>query len=484
MKTDVKTGFAGAFRSLKARVFIAIFLTGLICCLIMRFGIIQSYENRAIKVRTSDVQNQVVIMADHLLRYDFLNDQSSEVIKAEIQQLSNLYDGRVLVVNENFAIIYDSYNTSTGKIFISEEVIRSFNKETLTNYDDKNQYIEMTVPIVVAGDDEKGRVAGVIVASVSADSVIKNGEILSRQAMIISVFLLIVVLAAAVSTAHFMLKPFNRVTDAINEVKAGFSDEKIEVNNYVETKEIIDAFNQLLARMKALDDSRNEFVSNVSHELKTPLASMKVLADSLNTGEEVPVEMYKEFMSDIVDEIDRENDIINDLLSLVKMDKTSTSLNIEQVNINELIESIFKRLGPIAKKAQIDLIFESTREVLADIDNVKMTLALTNLIENGIKYNVEGGYVKVILDADYQTCMIVVEDSGIGIGEEEQIHVFERFYRVDKSHSKEIGGTGLGLAIVKSSILRHRGSITLSSTPGEGSVFTVKFPLTNNANAK
>ena len=123
-----------------------------------------------------------------------------------------------------------------------------------------------------------------------------------------------------------------------------------------------------------MDESRQEFVSNVSHELKTPLTSMKVLADSINSmGDEAPIEMYREFMGDITSEIDRETKIINDLLSLVKMDKSAATLNIESVNINDLLEQIMKRLQPIADKQQVELVLESFRPVTAEIDEVKLT---------------------------------------------------------------------------------------------------------------
>ena len=215
----------------------------------------------------------------------------------------------------------------------------------------------------------------------------------------------------------------------------------------------------------------------MSHELKTPITSMKVLADSLISQEDVPIELYKEFMTDIAEEIERENKIITDLLSLVKMDKTSANLNIENRNLNELIELILKRLRPIAKQRNIDVLYESAREVFAEIDEVKLTLAISNLVENAIKYNKEYGYVKVSLDADHQFATIMVEDNGIGIPEEAQEHIFERFYRVDKSHSREIGGTGLGLAIARNAILLHRGSIKIDSEEGQGTVFTVKIPI-------
>ena len=182
-------------------------------------------------------------------------------------------------------------------------------------------------------------------------------------------------------------------------------------------------------------------------------------------------------MGDIAKEIDRENDIINDLLTLVKMDKTAQNLNISQVNVNDLLELILKRLRPIAEKKQIEIILESFRPVTAEIDEVKMTLAISNLVENAIKYNHDEGWVHVSLNADHKYFYVKVSDSGIGIPKEDQDHIFERFYRVDKSHSREIGGTGLGLAITRNAVIMHRGSIKVYSEPEEGTTFTVRIPL-------
>ena len=160
------------------------------------------------------------------------------------------------------------------------------------------------------------------------------------------------------------------------------------------------------------------------------------------------------------------------------MDKKASDLNIESANINELLEQVLKRLRPIADKQKVDLTLDSFRPVNAEIDKTKMTLALSNLVENGIKYNKpEGGWVRVSLNADHKYFYVTVADSGIGIPEEAQNHIFERFYRVDKSHSREIGGTGLGLAITKSAIVMHRGAIKVSSKEKEGTTFSVRIPL-------
>lgn len=222
---------------------------------------------------------------------------------------------------------------------------------------------------------------------------------------------------------------------------------------------------------------RQEFTANVSHELKTPLTSMKVLADSLVGQQGVPEELYQEFMGDITAEIDRESKIITDLLSLVKMDKKAADVNITHMDINQLLEDILKRLRPIADKRNIDLILDCFRPVEADVDEVKFTLAISNLVENGIKYNVDDGWVRVSLDADHKYFYVTVADSGMGIPEDSIERIFERFYRVDKSHSKEIGGTGLGLAITKSSIAMHHGVIKVFSREGEGTTFSVRIPL-------
>ena len=480
-----------ALRSMKVYIFFLMLVMGILPSFIMRVGILQSYEERAVNLRISDTQTQFKIIANHLLNNNYLQDTSNEAINAELEQMSNLYDGRVIIINGNFRIVKDTYSISEGKTIISEEVIRCFKGESTTRYDKENGYIEMTIPIEAPSSGknqttqadagkkpEQSQVVGVMLASVSTDSIATTIEILNRKALIIEIVMIICIFGVAVGFSSILVKPFNRVTQAITEVKDGFTDEPIAVPDYIETEHIIDAFNQLLTQMKVIDDSRQEFVSNVSHELKTPLTSMKVLADSLMQQEDAPLELYQEFMQDIANEIERENKIINDLLSLVKMDKTAAQMNITAVDINELIESVLKRLRPIARLRDVEVTFESIRPVTAEIDEVKITQVFTNLVENAIKYNKEHGWVKVLLDADHQFFTVEISDSGIGIPEADYDHIFERFYRVDKSHSREIGGTGLGLAITRNAILLHRGSVKVASTEGEGTSFTVKIPLT------
>jgi signal transduction histidine kinase len=264
---------------------------------------------------------------------------------------------------------------------------------------------------------------------------------------------------------------------AIGHLTEGYMDEEVKIGGFYEIKEISNSLNQMLLRMKNLERSRQEFVSNVSHELKTPLTSVKVLADSLLMQDNASPELYREFLVDIADEIERENKIINDLLSLVKLDKTASDMNITSININDLLEQVLKRLRPIAQKNNIELVFESFRSVIAEVDEVKLSLAISNLVENAIKYNVEDGWVRVSLNADHKYFYVKVADSGIGIPEDAQDSIFDRFYRVDKARSRGTGGTGLGLSITKSAIHMHRGAIKVYSKENEGTTFTVRIPL-------
>lgn len=449
-------------------------LIGLIPSVLMLGGVVSTYEERAISLRIVGVKNQCDILSNQLVLEDYLNNPTSGNINSQLALLSNVYSGRILIIDSDFKVIKDTYDLDTGRISVSQEVVDCFKGNGTSKYDEENNYIELAVPIRYTGEDD---VRGVMLMSVSTNEIVSSIDILEQKGglMLAITFVLVLVFSFVLSGA--LVKPFARVTRSIEDLTDGFLEGEISVPDYTETELITDAFNKMLTRIKALDDSRQEFVSNVSHELKTPLTSMKVLADSLVGQENVPIELYQEFMQDIADEIDRENDIITNLLELVRLDKKAVEMQVDIVNINEWLESILKRLKPIAAKRNIELILDSYRSVQAEIDEVKLTLAISNLVENAIKYNVEEGWVRVSLNADHKYFYASISDSGIGIPEDAINHIFERFYRVDKSHSTEIEGTGLGLAITKNAVQMHRGQIKVDSTEGEGTTFTVRIPL-------
>lgn len=462
-------------KSLKFRIFLLIILFGIAPTFLLRTGILSVYEKRAVNTRTVDITSQAKLLVSQIVANNYLQDTSSKNITTQLDQLSTIYDGRVMLIDSSFTIVKDTYALDEQKTILAEEVMQAYNGETVQKYDADNHYIEMTFPM----HDESGKnVIGVMLVSVSTDSIAATLAILKQYALMIQFLVAVIVVIAGFAVSTALVRPFRRLTKSIKDVQDGYEADFISVNSYSETETMSAACDEMLRRLQTLDESRQEFVSNVSHELKTPLTSMKVLADSLMGQEDIPVELYREFMTDIGAEIDRENKIINDLLSLVKMDKSAGNINITSVQINELLERIMKRLRPIAQKQNVELVMESFRPVVAEVDEVKLTLALTNLIENAIKYNNPDGWVHVSLNADHQNFFVTVEDNGIGIPKEAQNRIFERFYRVDKSHSREIGGTGLGLAIARNAIIMHRGAIKVHSMEGEGTTFTVRIPLT------
>lgn len=464
------------FHSLRFRILLLLFVVGILPCIAVTQGFFQLYKNRSIESDVTDITVQVQQLSNRIITSGYLENNASKSFDRQLATMANIYSGRIMLVNNSLKIIKDTYGVDEGKTIVWDHVLKSAGGETLSYYDEDNQYLVVSVPIISKTGDEQ-EVKGVFLVNKPMDYMQQNIEYFQVFATVALLILYIVIIGISLFFTKRFTRPLQAMSHVMDEIQTGYGEDAMAVNDYTETAEISEKFNSLMSRLKIMDTSRQEFVSNVSHELKTPLASMKVLADSLNGQENVPLELYKEFMGDIGDEIDRETKIINDLLSMVKMDKSADSLNISPVNMNELLELILKRLRPIAERQEVELVYESFRPVTAEIDEVKLTLAISNLVENGIKYNHPGGWVHVSINADHQYCYIKVEDSGMGIPEDSLEKIFERFYRVDKSHSREIGGTGLGLAITRSAILMHRGAIKVHSTLGEGTVFDVRIPL-------
>lgn len=464
-----------AKRSLRLVLFCAICIAGILPGFIVSFSFVKSYESQAVSSRTKMVQNQCLIQANHLYTSGLLDNMTTgAIVDSELTQLSNLYDGRVIIIDEDCRIIKDTYSLSEGKYMISKEVGEAFLGNSSNTYDKENQFIEVVTPIT---DRDGENVLGVMLTSVSTDEISTILDRITKICYLVMLALSAVVVGFAIFITRIIVHPLRELSNTIDNMKEGFEQEEIPASPYKEMQQIREAFNHLFTRMKKLDESRSEFVSNVSHELKTPITSVKVLAESLTGQENVPVEIYREFMEDIAVEVDREDKIINNLLSLVKMDKAGANLSIEKTDIDLMLEDIIKRLTPIAEKAGVEIIYETVRPVMAEVDVTKLSLAFTNIIENGIKYNLEGGSVKVILDSEPLMFTVTVSDTGIGISAEDLPNVFERFYRADKSHSGEVDGTGLGLSIARGAIIMHKGAIKVDSEPGVGTVFTIKIPI-------
>lgn len=433
-----------------------------------------SYISSLINSRKDYVCNEAVLMSAEFTDYKDLSDARNDGMYENLMNYSALNQARIRVVDRKYMVSLDTYAVDTGKTIVSSKVINVYeNSKAVAEYNRKVGNIEAVSPIY----NNEGSVIAVLVVSLDISDIrVLAGDAFEGIYMIVFVVITFIIVCSIV-LSYFYIRRYKKALKVVEDVDFGYIDKRVEVKGSTELKDFATHFNSIMDKNSELDSSRSEFVSNVSHELKTPITSIKVLADSLNMQEDVPVEVYKEFMEDIVSEIDRENKIIEDLLCMVRLDRASSTLNISSVNMNELLELVLKRLKPLAQKKNIEILFESFRPVVAQVDEVKLTQVISNLVENAIKYNNMDGWVHVSLNADHQFFYVRVEDSGIGIPKDSQGKVFERFYRVDKARTRETGGTGLGLSIVKNIILMHHGTIKLYSEEGMGTTFTFRIPL-------
>ncbi|MBR1744267.1 MAG: two-component sensor histidine kinase [Lachnospiraceae bacterium] len=461
-------------KSMRIQLLLVMFLTGLIPVVLFSIIFIRTYNGQTISQKNDEVKSYGNVISNLIANSGYLTGKDSTEVEKEAEEISNAYQGRVMIIDQNLNIIKDTYEMETGNTLISTEVIQCFSNKDAFFSNEIGDYIQLTMPIVEQATETT---IGVVLISYSTKNLHLLEESINYRTILLILAIAICVLLISMLYSYLVSKPLQKVTDSIDNITKGETDVTMELKTYSELLKISNSFNQMIGYINEQDIARKDFVSNVSHELKTPLASMKVLSDSLLSQEGIPEELYREFLVDITEEIERMTQIINDLLSMVKLDKSSATMQVESVNINELLENLLKRLRPIAQKRNIELTLESFRPVVAEIDDVKISIALNNLIENAIKYNYDDGWVKVTLNADHKFFYVKIQDSGVGIPEDVQDKVYERFYRVDKARSRETGGTGLGLALTRSAILLHRGSIKLYSKEKEGTTFTVRIPL-------
>ena len=238
---------------MRVRIIVLFVLAGLVPCLAALFGVVKFYEVHAVELRTAEIQNQCTILSNQLSNYGYLTDTSSEVINANLAQLTNIYNGRVMIIDYELNVIKDTYSLDEGKTDVSENVIRCMQGETTNQYDRKNHYIEVTSPIPGAEGDD---VAGVMLATVSTDNIEATIQMLYTHGGVVVGIILILLTALGVFIADRMVRPIHRITGAIENVTEGYSDDVLHVDTFTETRQLSEAFNKMLGRLKMLDESR------------------------------------------------------------------------------------------------------------------------------------------------------------------------------------------------------------------------------------
>ncbi len=301
--------------------------------------------------------------------------------------------------------------------------------------------------------------------------------ILDIQSRILTVSVVIGFAAIVLSVlfSEVLMHRLKELVSSMRIVAGGDYKYRLSVHGQDELSELGEEFNALTARLEDTETQRRRFVSDASHELKTPLASIRLLADSLLQNDGVPMDTVKEFVSDIGHEAERLQRTTEKLLDLSRRDD-GVLVAPEPVDVKQVTIDALALLKPLAdeKKVRIRCSLEDGSVIMATTDD--MFHIVFNLMENAVKYNVEGGSVNIDLASDDETVNLSVADTGIGIPEEDRLNIFSRFYRVDKARSREAGGSGLGLSIVHDAVIAHKGSITVGQNKPQGSVFTVSFP--------
>ena len=270
----------------------------------------QSFRQTQIDFRVMEVQNQCLIISNKMSRVAYMNEDSRDLsVDVELDTIADIFNGRIVVVNRNFKVIKDTFRLAEGRTHVAEEVIRCFQGESSSRLEKDKHYFALAVPVY--DNTEEKNIEGVLVATASTENLTSMAEKVSDKAAFFQLMTFGILVLASGVLAAVLVQPFVRLKKVLNRVAEGSLEQVISEDAYRETREISSAIGNTIHKLKTVDQSRDEFVSNVSHELKTPITSIRVLADSLMSMEDAPVELYQEFMADISDEIDRESKILS-----------------------------------------------------------------------------------------------------------------------------------------------------------------------------
>ncbi len=383
---------------------------------------------------------------------------------------------RAMILDSQSRVYYDSYSEGSykGKLYIYTpvtEVLMS-GKDSARYFEDNGKWnIEAAVPII-----RNSKTVGAVLVTANGDSVIGIVDHISNAIFIFGVVLVMFVILFGITMASVLTQPVEKLTKFIKNMPKD-KLQKCEINSRDEIGDLVVAFNELIDRVAELEEKRRAFVSDASHELKTPLSIIKLLSDSLLQTDNPDPQFLKEFLTDMNDEVERLTRIVQRLLDLTKMDQSFTNMNVEVHSITALTSEVCEKLKPLAENKDIIFMYTPPEdEFLASVDRDSMTEAVYNIADNSIKYTESGGLVKVELMRDLGNIIIRISDTGIGIPKEEIQKIFDRFYRVDKARARDTGGTGLGLSIAMDVVKLHGGYIEVSSEEEKGSTFTIILP--------
>ncbi len=428
-------------------------------------------RNMMLRTKETSLQSRVQLVVSSLSGLERL---TSDNVTQVVTQLGDLTATRLLVTDSEGRALYDSLSTAnaTGKVVLFTEVVLALrgNNVFYAVYRDQALESRICLPVYASGS----LVGAVYLMEYDAD----QGAIIAALEMniiTISVILGIIVLLFSLVFSLMYSRRMRLILQSIQLLREGEYSHRIALRGQDEVGVLAAEFNKLTDRLRTSEAAQRQFVSDASHELKTPLASIKLLADSI-VQNEMDMETVREFAGDIGNEADRLTRIAQDLLVLSRIEADDKA-DFVVMEPGPVVEKVVRLLTPLAGLRQIRLTarLESGCTVVTREDDVYQIAF--NLVENGIKYNVDGGELTVLLRRAEDDVELVVEDTGVGIPEDALPYIFDRFYRVDKARSRQAGGSGLGLSIVHDLVARNYGTVSVERRPEGGTRFTVVFPF-------
>ena len=398
---------------------------------------------------------------------------STTTISGAVEQIENMSVARLIITDHAGMVLYDSSNNSASNqyMLLPEIVLALENNDVFSwNYHDGTMQSRAATPII-----SYGTVLGCVYLMEYDMELGALVRTLQKNTFYISLILEICVTIFAIFFSSTFTKRLRKIMASMRIIREGDYSHKVKMGGNDELTVLGNEFNDLVSRLQISEQKRRNFVSDASHELKTPLASIKLLTDSILQND-MDTDTVKEFVGDIGNEADRLNRMTQKLLSLSRIESQEDG-DCEIVYMAPTVERVIRMLGGIANESKITIETQIIRDCPILIIEDDLYQIIFNLVENGIKYNVPNGKLYVQLDRVEDNAVLQVRDTGVGIPEDSVAHVFERFYRVDKARSRKSGGSGLGLSIVRNMVERNSGKIQVESIVGEGSLFTLTFPI-------
>ena len=416
-----------------------------------------------------------------------MEEGDSATLNNRLRESADGLEGRLLVTDLDGKVQFDSMNALCGRRIGIPELVKVLvmgeSEAYGMHHPGREQVARMTgepeAEYLAYGAHEltgsRGR-NGVLIYVSRIQGMMDSLGAVRNQLNGIFLMIALAAFVLALILSRVLTKPIVNLSRTMRKMGKGDLSVRVPERGSGELRQLAENYNTMAAQLENLDQSRNQFVSNASHELKTPLATMKIMLETMIYQPDMPGDVRQEFMEDMNHEIDRLTGIITDLLTLTKMDHEHDLLKKEEIDLSELTEGTIRLLTPAAEKRNQRLESQVAPGLKMLGDRTKLNQVLYNLIDNGMKYTQDGGRIRVSLEENGDRLIWQVADNGIGIPAEDQEHIFDRFYRVDKARSRETGGTGLGLSIVRQLVAMHGGTITVESKPGEGSRFIVTLP--------